>query len=106
MDFKKLKIENTTITRNLVDLNEGTHNIYETVVILSKRANQISHELKEELDSKIEEFASPSDNLEEVTENREQIEVAKHYEQFPKPVLIAANEYLNKQVYYRNPSKE
>jgi DNA-directed RNA polymerase subunit K/omega len=106
MDYKKLKIETTTITRNMRELNAPTENIYESVAILAKRANQISQEIKEELNSKIEEFATPSDNLEEVFENREQIELAKFYEHLPKPTLIATNEFLNNQIFHRNPMKE
>jgi DNA-directed RNA polymerase subunit K/omega len=106
MDYKKLKIETTTITRNVNELNDITGNIYESVAILSKRANQIGQELKEELNSKIEEFATPNDNLEEVFENREQIELAKYYEHLPKPTLISINEFLNGQIYYRRPEKE
>ncbi len=106
MDIKKLKIETTTITRNMSELNDPTENIYESVAIIAKRANQISQEIKEELNSKIEEFATPSDNLEEVFENREQIELAKYYENLPKPTLIATNEFLKDQIFSRNPLKE
>ena len=106
MDIKKLKIESTTITRNMSELNDPTENIYETVAIIAKRANQISQEIKEELNSKIEEFATPSDNLEEVFENREQIEISKYYERLPKPTLIAYEEFVNDQIYHRNPAKE
>ena len=106
MDYRKLKIETTTITRNISELNDKTGNIYESLAILSKRANQISLEMKEELNSKIQEFAIPADNLEEVFENREQIELAKYYEHLPKPTLIATNEFLNDQVFFRNPLKE
>ncbi|MEI6061314.1 MAG: DNA-directed RNA polymerase subunit omega [Bacteroidota bacterium] len=106
MDIKKLKIETTTITRNMTELNDPTDNIYESVAIIAKRANQISQEIKEELNSKIEEFATPSDNLEEVFENREQIELAKYYENLPKPTLIATNEFLKDQIFSRNPMKE
>jgi DNA-directed RNA polymerase subunit K/omega len=106
MDIKKLKIESTTITRNMSELNDPTENIYESVAIIAKRANQISQEIKEELNSKIEEFATPSDNLEEVFENREQIELAKYYENLPKPTLIATNEFLKDQIFSRNPLKE
>ncbi len=106
MDIKKLKIETTTITRNMTELNDPTDNIYESVAIIAKRANQISQEIKEELNSKIEEFATPSDNLEEVFENREQIELAKYYENLPKPTLIATNEFLKDQIFSRNPLKE
>ncbi|NWJ50824.1 MAG: DNA-directed RNA polymerase subunit omega [Bacteroidetes bacterium] len=106
MDFKKVKTENTAVTRNLRDLTDPTGNIYESVNILSKRADQIAREIKEELRGKIEEFATPSDNLEEVFENREQIEIAKYYEHLPKPTLIAIQEFLNDQVYYRKPEVE
>src|SRR5690606_6845304 len=84
----------TTITRDIRKMDEKTGNIYETVVIISKRANQISAAIKEELSSKLAEFASSTDNLEEVFENREQIEISKHYERMPKPTLIATEEYL------------
>jgi DNA-directed RNA polymerase subunit K/omega len=106
MDIKKLKIETTTITRNMTELNDPTENIYESVAIIAKRANQIAQEIKEELNSKIEEFATPSDNLEEVFENREQIELAKYYENLPKPTLIATNEFLKDQIFSRNPMRE
>lgn len=106
MDYKKLKIDNTAVTRNMADLNRPTGNIYETVSILSKRANQIAHDMKEELNSKLEEFATPTDNLEEVFENREQIEIAKYYEHLPKPTLIATSEFLGGKITYRNPLKE
>jgi len=106
MDFKKVKTDSVAVTRNIHHLMEPTGNMYETVAVLSKRANQISLEIKEELNSKIAEFAVPNDNLEEVFENREQIEIAKYYENLPKPTLIAVQEFLNEQVYFRNPHKE
>lgn len=108
MELKKLKIETSTITRNLSEINLPTNNIYESVAIVAKRSNQISQEFKEELNAKIEEFATPGadNNLEEVFENREQIEVAKYYENLPKPSLIALNEFLKGQVFFRNPAKE
>ncbi|HAN19292.1 MAG: RNA polymerase Rpb6 [Bacteroidetes bacterium GWC2_33_15] len=106
MDYKKTKAPVTTVTRNLADLNKDTGNIYETVAIVSKRANQISGELKEELNRKLEEFASYTDNLEEVFENREQIEISKFYERLPKPTLIAMQEFLDDQVYFRKPEIE
>jgi DNA-directed RNA polymerase subunit K/omega len=105
MDIKKLKIETTTITRNMSELNEPTDNIYESVSIIAKRANQIAQEIKEELNSKIEEFATPSDNLEEVFENREQIEISKFYERLPKPTLIALQELEEGKIFHRNPEK-
>ncbi len=97
---------NTTVTRDLVNFEEKTGNVYETLAILSKRANHISSELKEELTEKLSEFATASDNLEEIFENREQIEISKHYERMPKPSLIAIQEYLDGKIYHRNPAKE
>jgi DNA-directed RNA polymerase subunit K/omega len=102
MDYKRTTADKTTKTRNLNDFNNITENIYETVSMISKRANQISQDLKQELYRKIEEFSSQSDNLEEVFENREQIEITRFYEQLSKPTLIAINEYLNDQIVYRN----
>ncbi len=106
MDVKRLKTDMVAVTRNIHEFDKLTGNVYETISMLSKRANQISKELKEELNHKIEEFSSNNDNLEEVFENREQIEVAKFYENLPKPTLIAIHEYLNEKLYYRNPDKE
>lgn len=106
MDFKRIKTDSVAVTRNIHQLMEPTDNMYETVAILSKRANQVALEIKEELNSKISEFAIPNDNLEEVFENREQIEIAKYYEHLPKPTLIAVQEFLNGQVYFRNPLKD
>jgi|SRR5476651_1788823 len=96
----------STITRDLRELDVKTDNIYESIVIISKRANQISNNVKEELHQKLSEFASSNDNLEEVFENREQIEISKHYERMPKPSLVAIQEFLEDKVYYRNPAKE
>ena len=106
MDFKRVKTDTVAVTRNIHKIMEPTGNIYESVAILSKRANQISLEIKEELNSKIAEFAVPNDNLEEVFENREHIEIAKYYEHLPKPTLIAVHEFLNDQVSFRNPHTE
>ena len=93
MDFKKIKTETTVVTRQKDQFYKGTGNIYETVAILSIRANQIAKEMKEELNDKIESFAAATnDSLEEVFENREQIEIAKFYERLPKPTLIAIHE--------------
>lgn len=99
-------IPNTTVTRDLRELDKTTDNLYESIVIISKRANQIAVDVKEELNAKLAEFATSNDNLEEVFENREQIEISKHYERMPKPSLIAIDEFLNDKVYYRNPSNE
>lgn len=106
MDFKKIKAESTTIPRDLRELESRTGNVYETVMILAKRSNQIASEMKEELSQKLQEFASYTDNLEEVFENREQIEISKYYERLPKPTLIAYEEFVNDQIYHRNPAKE
>lgn len=96
----------TTVTRDLLQFEKGTGNIYESLVVISKRANHISTELKEELQNKLSEFATGTDNLEEVFENREQIEISKFYERLPKPVLIALQEYVDDKIYHRNPAKE
>ena len=106
MDVKKVRTETTVVTRQKDQFYKGTGNIYETVAILTKRANQIATEMKEELNKKIEEFATNNDSLEEVFENREQIEIAKFYERLPKPTLIAIHEFLNDEIYFRNPRKE
>lgn len=102
----KANIPNTTVTRDLREIDDKTGNIYESIVVVSKRANQISIDLKEELNGKLAEFATTNDNLEEVFENREQIEISKHYERLPKASLIAMDEFLNDKIYFRNPVKE
>ena len=101
MDYKKSKASVTTVTRDINRLDNETQNIYQTVMIVAKRANQISVELKQELNRKLEEFAYYTDNLEEVFENREQIEISKYYERLPKPTLIATQEFLDDDIYYR-----
>lgn len=106
MDYKKVKTDTTAVTRKIRDFDEPTANIYETVAIITKRANQISVEMKEELDQKIDEFSTSQDNLEEIFENREQIEIARFYERLPKPTLIAVHEFSNEKIYYRNPQKK
>ena len=106
MDYKKTNAPSNTITRNMVELCEDTGNVYETVAIIGKRANQIAVEMKNDLSKKLQEFASYNDNLEEVFENREQIEISRYYEKLPKPTLIGAQEYEEGKVYYRNPAKE
>ena len=104
MDFKKSKAPVNTVTRNIMDLCDDTHNIYESVAIIAKRANQISIEIKQELSKKLQEFASYNDSLEEVFENREQIEISRFYEKLPKPTLIATEEFVEKSIYWRDPS--
>ena len=106
MNSNKPAVASSTITRDLRELDTQTENIYESIVIMAKRANQISNNVKEELHQKLSEFASSNDNLEEIFENREQIEISKHYERLPKPSLIAIDEFLNEKVYHRNPAKE
>jgi DNA-directed RNA polymerase subunit K/omega len=103
MDYKKTKAPVTTITRDLVELETETGNIYESIVIISKRSDQIAVEIKKELDQKLEEFASYSDNLDEVFENREQIEISKFYERLPKPTLIAIEEFKDGRVFWKRP---
>lgn len=102
----KPAVASSTVTRDLRELDVKTDNIYESLVIMSKRANQISNNIKEELHQKLSEFASANDNLEEVFENREQIEISKYYEKLPKPTLVAVQEFLDNKIYYRNPAKE
>jgi DNA-directed RNA polymerase subunit K/omega len=106
MDHKRFKTDHDAVTRKIADFNKLTGNIYETVALLSRRADQIGLELKQELNKKVEEFSGNNDNLEEVFENREQIEIAKHYEKLPKPSLIAVQEFIDDGIYYRNPHKE
>ncbi len=106
MDYKKTKAPTNTITHNLMDFCKGIDNIYESIAIMAKRSNQISVKMKEDLNKKLKEFSSGNDNLEETFENLEQIEISKYYEKLPKPTLIAAEEFLNNKVYYRNPAKE
>ena len=106
MDYKKSNAPTNTVTRDMQDFRDKTGNVYESIAIMGKRANQISVEIKEELKKKLDEFSSSSDNLEEVFENREQIEISRYYERLPKPALIATQEFLEDKVYYRNPLKE
>ncbi len=106
MDYKKSKSPVNTVTRDIMDLCEDTGNIYETVAIIAKRANQISAEIKQDLSKKLQEFASYNDTLEEVFENREQIEISRYYEKLPKPTLLATQEYIEGNVYWRDPAQE
>jgi hypothetical protein len=101
MNFKNIQSERSTITRDTIEFEESTGNIYESIVAMSKRSNQISSELKEELTNKLQEFASSTDNLEEVFENREQIEISKFYEKLPKAVSISMTEMLEHKLHIR-----
>ena len=106
MDYKKIKTDTESVTRNLNDFDKDTHNIYESVTIMAKRANQISTELKEELDEKIKDFASHDSSAEECVENKEQIELVRFYEQMPKPTQLAVKEFHDGETYYREPNEE
>ena len=106
MDYKKSKAPVNTVTRNIMDLCDETGNIYESVAIIAKRANQISVQIKEDLSKKLAEFASYNESLEEVFENREQIEISRYYEKLPKPSLLATQEFVEGKVYWRDPANE
>ena len=106
MDYKKTNAPLNTVTRDMIKMSADTGNVYETVCIIAKRSNQIAVEMKQELEKKLQEFASMNDNLEEVSENREQIEISRYYEKLPKPTLIAAQEYEDGKLVYRNPLME
>ena len=106
MDYKKSKAPVNTVTRNIMDLCEETGNIYESDAIISKRSNQIAAEIKQDLNKKLQEFASYTDTLEEVFENREQIEISRYYEKLPKPTLLATQEFVDGNIYWRDPSQE
>mgnify|MGYP001160796472 FL=1 len=103
MAYKDSTAERTTITRNLREMETSTGNIYETIVVLSKRSNQINVEMKEELNQKLDEFATSNDNLEEIFENREQIEVSRYYERLPKSGAIAMQEMEGDKIFWKAP---
>ena len=104
-EVKKVKPNTLAITKDIDKFDEKTGNLYESVVVLSKRANQIAVEIKEELSEKMQEFTSNKDTMEEILENKEQIDLAKHYEQMPKPTLLAIEEFLSDQIYFRKPEE-
>lgn len=104
--YKNSSAEKTTVTRDVVKLEEKTGNVYQSIVAISKRSNQISTQIKEELTQKLQEFATSTDNLDEIFENREQIEISKHYEKMPKSTAIATQELLDDKIYMRNPEEE
>lgn len=103
---KRLLINPNAITRNVADLGVKVGNIYASLVVMGKRAKQINVNLKEELTSKLNEFATTNDNLEEVFENREQIEISKYYEKMANPSILATEEYINEEIFYYQPEKE
>lgn len=104
MDYKKSKAPLNTVTRDMIAVSAPTGNVYETVCIIARRANQISAEMKHDLEKKLQEFTT-TDTLEEVTENREQIEISRFYEKLPKPTLIATEEYMDGDLIFINPAK-
>ena len=106
MSLKPTTAEKSIITRDTILLEEKTGNIYQSLVAISKRANQISATVKEELTQKLQEFATTTDNLEEIFENREQIEISKHYEKMAKPTAIDTQELLDDKIYMRNTELE
>jgi len=106
MSIKNTSGEKTTVTRDTIRIEEKTGNIYQSLVAISKRANQISAETKEELTQKLQEFATSTDNLEEIFENREQIEISRHYEKMAKPTAIATQELLEDKLFIRNPESD
>ncbi|MDY7395478.1 DNA-directed RNA polymerase subunit omega [Aureibaculum sp. 2210JD6-5] len=105
MDYKNSEAPITTVTYDRTKIEEPTQNIYESISIMAKRANQINEDLKKELIDKLEEFATHNDSLEEVFENKEQIEVSRFYEKLPKPTAMAVEEWLDGDIYYRNPEE-
>lgn len=100
MDFKNFNTPQDTITRDMIRFSEDTGNIYESVMIVAKRANQISQEIKADIEQKMQDFATYADDLQEVFENKEQIEISRFYERLPKPSLIAASEYESGKLYH------
>lgn len=106
MDFKKSNAPVSTVTYNRNNIDQQTGNIYESISIISKRAEQINTEIRKELLEKLEEFATHTDSLEEIFENKEQIEVSKFYERLPKPQAMAIEEWLNDKIYFRNTQKD
>src|SRR5690606_2064871 len=106
MDYKKTNASLSTETRDVQELVEKVGNVYKALAIMAKRSDQIASEIKEELSSKLEEFASSTDNLEEIFENREQIEISKFYERLPKPQLIALQQLLDDEIYFRDPESQ
>jgi len=105
-EYQKLEASPSIITRDIDSFEVHSDNVYEAISIIAKRANQVGTALKQELDQKLQEFASVTDSLEEIFENREQIEISKMYERMPKPSALAMEEFLTGKVYYRRPQEE
>ena len=106
IDYKKSNAPQNTTVHDLIDLAEQTGNIYETVAIIGKRANQIGSALKHELDAKLQDISIPQEGIDEVFENKEQIEISKSYERLPKPTLIATQELIDHELVFRNGSRD
>lgn len=106
MDFKQSKAPTNTITRDMNKLVEPVGNVYETVAIIAKRANKISASLKKELDSKLQDFSTPQDSVDETYENQEQIEISRTYERLPKPTLLATEEFVENDLVYKSSNKD
>ncbi len=106
MDYKKINAPQSTITRDMSELDAKVGNVYETVAIIAKRANTISQDLKKELDAKLQDYSIPQDSVEEVFENKEQIEISRTYELLPKPTLLATQEFLEDQLIIKNSSRD
>ena len=106
MDFKKVNAPTTTVTYDRDKIDDTTDNIYKAISIISKRTVQINEDIKKELISKLEEFATPSENLEEIFDNKEHIEVSKFYERLPKAHAIAIDNWLSEKIYYRKPENK
>ena len=104
--YRNTNASSTTKTYDRRDIEEPTQNIYEAISIIAKRSNQINSEIKKELHDKLDEFATHNDNLEEIFENKEQIEVSRFYERLPKPYAIAIQEWLDSKIYYRDTDEE
>ncbi len=105
-DYKNTEAPVSTVTFDKTKIEEPTQNIYKAIAIMSKRASQVNEDLKSELVDKLEEFATFNDSLEEVFENKEQIEVSRFYERLPKPTAIAVQEWLDGEIYFRNPEED
>ena len=106
MDFKKIKAPTSTVTYNREDIENKTDNIYKAISLIAKRSNQVNLEIRKELHEKLEEFATHNDSLEEIFENKEQIEVSKFYESLPKPHALAIEEWFKNKVYHRNTDED
>lgn len=106
MDFRKTNAPTSTISRDIGGLSNEIGNVYEMVTIIAKRANQINSELKSEIEKKLQDFTGAADSIEEIYENREQIEISRYFEKLPKPSLLATQEFIDGKIYFRNPLKD